>query len=101
MRICIKKRGGNITIKMAKTVRPDMPFLTKSGTILRCGEKYDATANRNGAISGVCENGEKLGVRPGEFEFITITEWVFDIWSVEYPLAVQNAVIEQGAERGI
>ena len=83
-----------LKIIMAKTVRPDLIFLAKPGTILRSGEEYGATANKHGAISGVCENGEKLGVRPGEFEFVSLPEWVFDIWAAEYPLFVQNATIK-------
>lgn len=85
-------------IKMLKTVRPEVPFLAKPGTILRCGEEYEASANKNGAISGICENGAALGVRPGEFVFVSLPEWVFDIWAIEYPLAVQNAGIEKSAE---
>lgn len=83
-----------MTIKMVKTVRPDIPFLAKPDTVLRCGETYEATANRNGAICGICENGEQLGVRPGEFEFVSLSQWVFDIWDNKYPLSVQNATIE-------
>lgn len=80
-------------IRMIKTVRPDLIFLAKPGTILRCGEEYDANSNSHGAISGICENGEALGVRPGEFEFVSLPEWVFNIWVAEYPLSVQNATI--------
>ena len=55
-------------IRMLKNVRPDLP-LAKPGTILRAGEEYEAKSNKNGAISGLCANGEYLGVRPGEFVF--------------------------------
>ena len=58
-----------IKIRMLKTVRPDM-FLGKPGTIAREGQEYKATSNRHGAICAICDNGEKLGVKPGEFELI-------------------------------
>lgn len=54
----------SIRIRMLINVRPDFPMGlvagAKSGTILRAGKEYDAVSNRNGAISGVCENGETL-----------------------------------------
>lgn len=67
-------------IKMLCNVRPDIPFLAKPGTILRAGEVYEATANKHGAISGICGNGEPLGVKPGEFEFVEAPKWVLNIW---------------------
>lgn len=67
-------------IKMLCNVRPDIPFLSNPGTILRAGEVYEATTNKHGAISGVCKNGAILGVRPGEFEFVYAPEWVLKIW---------------------
>lgn len=54
-------------IKMLMTVTPDFSFLAKPGTVLVKGETYEATVNKNGAVSGVCENGEVLGVKPHEF----------------------------------
>lgn len=69
-----------IRIKMLDTVRPDIPFLAKPGTILHCGEEYEATTNKNGAVSGICANGERLGVKPGEFEFISAPDWLKKIW---------------------
>jgi hypothetical protein len=73
-----------IRIRMTENVPPDFLFGkiggAKPGTILRAGEEYDAISNRNGAISGKCENGETLGVKPGEFEFIEAPEWVLKIW---------------------
>lgn len=56
-----------VKIKMLKTVRPDL-FLGIPGTILREGNIYEAKKNRLGAISGLSENGEWLGVKPNEFE---------------------------------
>lgn len=59
-------------IKMLETVRPDFPFLLTGvplDTALVCGEVYEATKNKCGAVCGVCENGQRLGVKPGEFEW--------------------------------
>jgi hypothetical protein len=75
----------NIKIRMLQNVRPDFPFGIigllgeKPGTILRAGMVYQAKSNGNGAISGLCENGEYLGVKPGEFEFVEDPEWVLKI----------------------
>lgn len=57
-------------IRMLCTVRADLFFLAKPGTILISGKVYEAVSNRYGAISGICENGELLGVKPGEFEIV-------------------------------
>ena len=65
---------------MLETVRGH-PFIAPPGTILRAGKKYEAKTNKNGAISGLCDNGEYLGVKPGEFEFIEAPQWVLDIHS--------------------
>jgi len=37
-------------------------------------------ANQHGAISSLCDNGEWLGVKPGEFELLDAPEWVREIW---------------------
>lgn len=60
-------------IKMLETVRPDFPFLligVPSDTVLVCGKVYEATKNKYGAVCGICENGQRLGVKPGEFEIV-------------------------------
>lgn len=62
-------------IKMLETVRPDFPFLlalagVPADTILIFGEVYEATQNKYGAVCGICKNGQKLGVKPGEFEAV-------------------------------
>lgn len=57
-------------ILMLENVRPDFLFLAKPGTILRAGETYDVTVNKGGAITAICENGEALGVKPGEFKVV-------------------------------
>lgn len=76
----------NIRIHMLENVRPDFLFMAKPGTILRAGQIYDAVSNPHGAISGICENGETLGVKPGEFEFIEAPDWVLDIWKSHCPV---------------
>ena len=81
-------------IKMLMTVRPDLPF-APPGTILRVGEVYKAESNKNGAITAICANGEKLGVKPCEFEFESCPKWVYDIWANEWPYSVERATIEQ------
>lgn len=47
------------------------------------GGEYEAKANKNGAISALCEGGEYIGVKPGEFEFVEAPEWIFRIWEKE------------------
>lgn len=64
-----------IRIRMLEKVR-GLGFLCKPGTILYAGQEYPAMTNKNGAISGLCANGEYLGVKPGEFEFVEAPEWV-------------------------
>ena len=66
----------DIKIHMLKSVRPDFPFGIKNGTRLIASEIYDAVSNSLGAICGVCENGELLGVKPGEFNFVKAPEWL-------------------------
>lgn len=60
-------------IKILETVRPDFPFFLTGvpvDTILICGEVYEATKNKYGAVCGICANGQRLGVKPGEFEIV-------------------------------
>lgn len=65
-------------IKMLRNVRADY-FLAKHGTILRYDNEYEAKSNKYGAISGLCDNGEWLGVKPGEFEFVEAPDWIIKI----------------------
>ena len=53
-------------IRMTRNVRSDIIGLSKPGTILRARYEYAAKSNQHGAISGLCDNGIWLGVRPGE-----------------------------------
>lgn len=82
-------------IKMVQDVRSDLPFLSTPGTILRFGKIYEATANKQGAVCGKCENGEMLGVRPGEFEFVSLPKWLYDKWKPVFPWSVDGAIIEE------
>ncbi len=75
---------------MLHNVRQDLLFLAKPGTILQYGMEYEAQSNRLGAISGICENGEVLGVKPGDFVFLEAPDWVKDIWKNVYPPAVMG-----------
>jgi hypothetical protein len=62
-------------IKMAKTLYPDEIAgfkLGKPGTMLELNMVYDCWVNSHGAVAGYCDNGEKLGVKPGEFD---VVEW--------------------------
>ena len=77
-----------IKIKMLTTVRPELRFLARPGKILCEGEEYVAKANTRGAVSGLCANGEYLGVKPGEFVFVQAPDWLINIWAKEYPATV-------------
>jgi hypothetical protein len=62
-------------IKMAKTLYPDEVCgisLAKPGTMLELNQVYDCWVNSHGAVAGYCDNGEKLGVKPGECD---VVEW--------------------------
>lgn len=76
--------GAIIRIRMKTDVLPDVlpgiPSLAKPGMILRAGREYEAEANRNGAVISLCENGERMGVKPGEFEFLEAPKWLQNIW---------------------
>ena len=72
-----------IRIRMLQNVVPDLPFLAKSGTFLVGGKEYNAVCNSNGAISGECENGEYLGVKPGEFVLLSGPQWLIELWRKE------------------
>lgn len=61
-----------LRVKMAKTVTADTPFLAKPEAVGHTGREYFAWVNSHGAVAIVCDNGEKLGVKPYEFE---VTEW--------------------------
>lgn len=77
-------------IQMLRTVIPDLPFLCKPHTILRMHEIYEAKANKTGAISGLTDSGEWMGVRPGEFVFVDAPQWILDIWEKEFPDAIDR-----------
>ena len=89
-----------IRIKMLCTIRPDRVAdiqLGGPGTILHVNEEYDAVANRHGAITAICSNGERLGVKPAEFEFVRLPKWLYDMWAPVWPYSVENAVVSPDA----
>src|SRR6185503_1489139 len=61
-----------LKIKMNMTLYPDMPFLAKPDTKCLKDEEYYVWVNSYGAVSAILENGEQLGLKPGEF---TVTEY--------------------------
>lgn len=81
-----KSENQKIRIKMLETVCPYQDFGVLGRLIaardgakdraLLAGEVYDATANKNGAVSGITEEGIAIGVKPGEFEFVEAPEWL-------------------------
>ena len=69
------KRFGNRTpktIRMLKTVFPEMPFGDRVGPA-KIGVEYSAWTNIHGAVCAVFANGKRLGVKPAEFE---VVEWI-------------------------
>lgn len=71
-----------IKIKMLTTVRPDtimgwLPIQNKLNICAYAGESYEAESNAHGAIS-VAIDGNRLGIKPEEFEFIEAPSWVLD-----------------------
>lgn len=76
----------SVEIKMLKTVQEEGLFALfgygkdlATPTVLIAGRTYHAVSNRHGAIAGICDNGERLGVKPGEFEFVSAPEWILKI----------------------
>jgi len=82
-------------IKMVKDVRSDIPYLSTRRTELRAGKIYEATANKNGAVSGICDKGELIGVRPGEFEFVELPRWLYEKWAPVFQWSVKDAIIKE------
>lgn len=59
-----------LKVKMNKTVGPDMPFLFPSKEKCIEGNEYYCTVNSYGALCAILPDGEKLGLKPGEFDVI-------------------------------
>lgn len=65
------------TVQMLKTVTPDpMPgiglaYIKGSVPIASAGQSYHEWTNSHGAVSAVMPDGERLGLRPAEFEVDT------------------------------
>lgn len=61
-----------LRVRMVKRVWPDFPFLLQGPVCAaEMGQEYDTWTNVYGAVA-VWVNGEKLGVRPDEFQ---VVEW--------------------------
>ncbi len=58
-------------IRMLQTVIPEFWFLLPLPTpVLESGKIYEAVTNAHGAVTGICRDGQRLGVKPGEFEIV-------------------------------
>lgn len=75
-----------LKVKLAATVLPDLPFVP-IGTVAEKDEEYFCWVNSYGAVSAILPNGEKLGLRPGEFD---VVEW--------HNLPQWEAVMDKGDE---
>lgn len=64
------------TIQMRRSVQADEPMRSLDpewrDVIAEHGMLYPAYTNSHGAVSAIMDNGQKLGVKPDEFE---ITQW--------------------------
>lgn len=78
-------------IRMTKTV------MTFFRDVVFEGEEYEATANKHGAICAIDRKGQGVGVKPGEFEFLSAPTWVLDIWKKKHPEMCSNCKIEEDA----
>lgn len=84
-------------IRMLCTVKSNV-FFAPPNTVLAVGETYEATANKEGAVCGICSNGAMLGVKPCEFEFLELPRWLYDLWAPVWPYSVENAVVTEEQE---
>lgn len=64
-----------LKVRMNTTVKPDM-FFRKEQVGMRAvySNEYYAWVNSYGALSAIMPNGEKLGLKPGEFQVIEFHE---------------------------
>lgn len=66
-----------------RTVRSDIPM----GARLRARPGiYEAVANQYGAVAVVLPEGT-LGLKPGEFQWIEMEEWLSEFWDGDHPVA--------------
>ena len=80
-----KAKMNQISILMVKDVYSEVPDGYKH--MLCKGTTYDAIANPHGAITALSSrdgNVVPIGVKPGEFVFISAPKKVFDIWFPGY-----------------
>lgn len=74
--LCTENTTDPIRVRITKTVRPDLPEIFADKHMANPGEEYQAESNRNGAVSIIFPDGSRVGVKPGEFEFIEAPEWL-------------------------
>lgn len=60
-------------VKMLKTITSDIPYMVLEETAEK-GEIYEVYTNSNGAMSVYLPSGDKLGIKPGEFEIVKFYE---------------------------
>lgn len=72
---CVVERPAEpLTCHTRTTIRPDclpgMPRNLGDGVSAHPGVEHPVTLNRNGAVSAVLDGGQKLGLKPSEFDFV-------------------------------
>jgi|GEM_PF-2031932 len=82
--LCTEKSAEPIRVRITKTVRPDLPDVFADKHVANPGEEYEAESNRNGAVSIIFPDGSRLGVKPGEFEFIEAPDWLRKLHSARW-----------------
>ena len=81
-------------IRMRRTVRADIIYLARPGTILKKDLDYHATANSDGTVFGICDNGQLLSVSPSDFTFVKAPSWLVEAWKDKFPDCVEGTTIE-------
>lgn len=80
-----------LRVRILKTTR-GLGIISPPGTVLKEGDEVEGQSNPHGAISGLCKNGEWLGLYPNEFEFISAPTWVLEIWAEQSTSASESAL---------
>ena len=60
-------------MRVLETVRPDTIVMLDphwSGAVLKRGDVVECWVNSYGAVSGICETGQNLGLLPDEYEVV-------------------------------
>lgn len=78
---------GRLRVRLDRTVRSDLPLIIRPELVAPPGI-YRAAMNRNGAVCVVLPDGERLGVLPDEFSWVSPygragdRVWVRETWQV-------------------